>query len=111
MHSVLMFGTLIGKLTKVSHRATSVDPKPREARLELFLQPVVAPWQNGNLTLSLSSFHGFCELLGLGNIQRYVSDHKLHLVQDWSSHPLDDEGKLFQLQMQNASEVCPSRPR
>lgn len=87
------------------HRATIVDEQPREARLELFLQPLILQWQSNNLGRSLSSFDGFCELVGLGGIQHYISVRRLHQVREWSSHPLDEEGKLLQLHMQTALEV------
>ncbi|MCJ1467281.1 hypothetical protein MMC07_005905 [Pseudocyphellaria aurata] len=89
----------------ITHRATSVDEPPREARLESFLQPQVSQWQRNDLSHSLSSFEGFCELVGLGGIQHYVSVRSLHQVQEWSSHPLDEEGKLLQLHMQTALEA------
>lgn len=91
----------------ITHRATSVDSKPREARLENFLQPMMAQWQNQALTESLSSFEGFCDLLGLGGIQQYVTSRAVHQIPDWSTHPLDDDGRALQLHMQNALERLP----
>ena len=82
-----------------------MDPKPREARLESFIHPIVGQWQSSELSDSLSSFEGFSELLGLGNIQKYLSARNVHRIPDWSSHPLDDEGKSIQSQMQDALEV------
>ena len=93
----------------ITHRATSVDPKPREARLERFLEPTMAQWQSGELTHSLASFDGFCDLLGLGGIQQYVTSRAVHQIQEWSTHPLDDEGKALQLHMQTSLERLPLR--
>lgn len=67
---------------------------------------MVQPWQNDDLSRSLSSFDGFCDLLGMGRVQYYISARGLHRVQDWSSCPLDEEGKILQVQMQQALEVC-----
>lgn len=67
---------------------------------------MISQWQSDSLGRSLSSFDGFCELVGLGGIQHYISARGLHQVHDWPSHPLDEEGKLLQVHMQNAIEVC-----
>lgn len=75
-------------------------------RLEQTLQPIMSQWQSENLSRSLSSFDGFCELVGLGGIQNYVAVRTLHQIQNWSAHPLDEEGKLHQLHMQKCIEVC-----
>ncbi|KAL8893153.1 MAG: hypothetical protein Q9215_000159 [Flavoplaca cf. flavocitrina] len=93
----------------ITHRATSVNPQPRQERLEAFLQPLVAQWQSSELTESLSSFNMFCELLGCGGIQQYVSKRALHEMSDWSATPLDDEGKALQMHMQHALEKLPLR--
>ena len=77
----------------------------REARLGHFLQSLIAQWQHPGLGGALSSFDGFCELLGLESLQDYASRRTLHLIPDWSSHPLDDEGKLLQSRVQSALEV------
>lgn len=93
----------------ITHRATSVDPGPRQERLEMFLQPLVAQWQSDELTNSLASFDSFCELLGCGGIQQYVSQRALHQIPDWSTCPLDDEGKALRAHMQDAIERLPLR--
>lgn len=93
----------------ITHRAASVDPLPQQERLEMFLQPLVAQWQSNELTNSLSSFNDFCELLGCGGIQQYVTQRALHQVPDWSTHPLDDDGKALQARMQHAVERLPLR--
>ena len=95
----------IRKLRNHRHRATSVDAAPREARLDQFLQPMINQWQDNGLSRSLSSFDYFSRLLGLGDLQRYLSSRAVHKVQDWSSHPLDDEGKALQTHMQSALDV------
>lgn len=93
----------------ITHRAASVDPGPRQERLEAFLQPLVARWQDDELTNSLGSFSSFCELLGCGGIQQYMSQRALHLIPDWSMQPLDDDGKSLQAHMQHALERLPLR--
>ncbi|KAL8779897.1 MAG: hypothetical protein Q9213_006719 [Squamulea squamosa] len=93
----------------ITHRASSVDPQPRQERLETFLQPLVAQWQDSELMQSLTSFNNFCELLGCGGIQQYVSQRALHEIPDWSAIPLDEEGKALQLHMQSSLEKLPLR--
>lgn len=93
----------------ITHRATSINPGPRQERLEAFLQPLVSQWQSDELTNSLGSFGSFCELLGCGGIQQYVSQRALHLIPDWSMQTLDDEGKSLQAHMQHALERLPLR--
>ncbi|KAL8633297.1 hypothetical protein Q9189_001018 [Teloschistes chrysophthalmus] len=93
----------------ITHRATSVDPQPRQERLQNFVQPLIAQWQSDELTNSLATFDSFCELLGCGGIQQYVSQKALHKLPDWSAQPLDDEGKGLQAQMQHALERLPLR--
>ncbi|KAI4109233.1 MAG: hypothetical protein L6R37_000664 [Teloschistes peruensis] len=93
----------------VTHRATSVDPQPRQERLQRFVQPLVAQWQSDELTNSLATFDSFCELLGCGGIQQYVSQKDLHKLPDWSVQPLDEEGKGLQAHMQHALDRLPLR--
>ncbi|KAI4213439.1 MAG: hypothetical protein LQ351_003939 [Letrouitia transgressa] len=93
----------------ITHRATSVALAPREEHLDAFLQPLITRWANNEMTQSLSSFDSFCSLIGLGGIQQYMSQRNAHLIQDWSSHALDDEGKALQTQTQNALEHLPLR--
>ncbi|KAI4127619.1 MAG: hypothetical protein LQ338_003114 [Usnochroma carphineum] len=93
----------------ITHRAASVDPGPRQERLEMFLQPLVAQWQSDELTSALGSFNSFCDLLGCGGIQQYVSQRALHQIPDWSSYPLDDEGKALSAHMQDSVDRLPLR--
>ena len=93
----------------IMHRAGSVDVAPREARLEQMVNPVVEQWQDSELSRSLSSIHAFAELLGMGSLQQYLISRNVQNIEDWSSHPLDDEGKSLQLQITNALETLPLR--
>ena len=93
----------------ITHRATIVEPKPRQERLESFLQPLVAQWQDGELSDSLSSFNNFCELLGCAGLQQFFTQRALHQVADWSTQLLDEEGKALQARMQSGLERLPLR--
>ena len=96
-------------LFAITHRASSVDPEPRKQRLEQFLQPLVSQWQDGELSQSLSTFDSFCQILGMEDIQQYATSRSIHRIRDWSSQPLDDEGRALQGRMQHALECLPLR--
>ena len=93
----------------IMHRATSIDSAHREARLEQSLQPLMKEWQEERLEHSLASFDNFSSLLGLDDIQRYLVSRQVHLLEDWASQPLDDEGKMLQSTMQLALDALPLR--
>lgn len=93
----------------IMHRATTVDLEPREQWLERFLRPLTLQWQESGLSHSLSTFDSFCQILGMGGIQAYASSRAIHRVQDWSSQPLDEDGRTLQMHMQNALERLPLR--
>ncbi|KAL9125608.1 MAG: hypothetical protein Q9217_005205 [Psora testacea] len=94
----------------IMHRATKVDRAPREARLEQYLSPLIAQWQDEALRQSLSSFEAFSQRLGLGNLQQYFISRSIRDIAEWSAHSLDDEGKSIQTQMQTAIDSLPLRP-
>ncbi len=93
----------------IMHRATSVESRMRQARLDEFLQPLINQWRNPSLGQSLSSFPEFSRMLGLEGLQQYLASRAVHEIQDWSSHPLDDEGVFMQKQMQSALDALPLR--
>lgn len=93
----------------IMHRATSVEARIRQARLDEFLQPLINQWQDPSLGQSLSSFPEFSRMLGLESLQQYLASRAVHKIQDWSSHPLDDEGIVLQKRMQSALDALPLR--
>ncbi|KAL9100932.1 MAG: hypothetical protein Q9163_003747 [Psora crenata] len=94
----------------ITHRATNVDPVPRQARLEQYVEPVIAQWQDEGLRQSLCSIDTFTKQLGLGDLQKYFVSRSVKDITEWSAHPLDDEGKRIQAQMDEAIESLPLRP-
>lgn len=80
----------------IVHRASAVDSQARLARLEQIIQPVVETWQDPQLTEALSTFSGFCNVVGLGGLPEYLTAQRYASVQDWSNQPLDQEGKARQ---------------
>jgi exportin-5 len=49
----------------IVHRASAVDSQARLDRLQQIIQPVVDIWQDPQLTEALSTFSGFCSVVGL----------------------------------------------
>ena len=86
-------------------RAADIDSAARYGRLDQFLRPIISQWQNPGLGQRLSSYASFCELLGLSDVQKYLSARGVHRIQDWSSQPLDNEGKALQQRMTVSLEV------
>lgn len=71
------------------------------------IQPLLHQWQDPALEESLSSFHSFSKLLGLESLQEYLLSRNAERIEDWSSHPLDDEGQKLQTRIQEAIDVGP----
>lgn len=88
-----------------SHRAKAIDPRIREARLQGFLAPIRTAWESPDLTQSLSTFQGFCQLLSLDKVQAYLISRRVNLIEDWSTHQLDAEGVALQNEMNDRFRV------
>jgi exportin-5 len=84
----------------IVHRASAVDSQARLARLEQIIRPVVETWQDAQLTEALSTFSGFCNVVGLEGLPEYLSTHRFASIQDWPSASLDGEGKARQQDVQ-----------
>lgn len=86
-------------LTSYSHRATKIDPDIRLAKLKVFVSPVQELWQNREMDEAISSFGGFCELLGLDKVRNYLVSRRVHEIQDWGLFQLDAEGQAIQKEL------------
>jgi len=86
-----------------------MDQQLRVSRLQTIIRPVTKAWQDPELTEALSTFSGFCRLVGMDQLPQYLSRHNYALPQDWASAVLDDEGKLMQDDMQARTLVSISR--
>ena len=85
-----------------------MDAGLRGTRLKQFLEPAVSQWQSDHLTNALTSFSGFFNLLEMNSLQQYYKTRAVHQIENWSAHPLDQEGKTLQKRMQDALEASPS---
>ncbi|KAI1117781.1 armadillo-type protein [Nemania sp. NC0429] len=96
-------------LFTIIHRSRRLDQAAKVQKLQSFLDPMRAQWQDPRLKQSLSSYAGFCELLGLDKAQDYVSRKRMHEIQDWGSVELDDEGKALQAELEARQTSLPLR--
>jgi exportin-5 len=71
------------------------------------LQQVKDAWRNDEMTRSISSFHSFCMLLGMGQLPEFLASSNLKVVQDWSAQPLSAEGQALQKAISERSQVSP----
>lgn len=92
----------------VSHRATRIDPALRLSKLTAFINPVKDQWKNESLKAALGSYNGFCELLGLDKVQKYLVERRVHGNADWGSTDLDAEGLALQAELEQRQSVCPT---
>ncbi|KKY19910.1 putative nuclear import and export protein [Phaeomoniella chlamydospora] len=90
---------LTGLLFIVMQRASNVDPELRWKKLVSFIDPLMQSWQDPDLTTSLSSFEGFCNLLEIDKVAAYMQTREATRIEDWSSTPLDEEGTYLQASM------------
>lgn len=88
-----------------SHRATRIDPAVRLSKLTAFIEPVKNQWKNENLKQALGSYNGFCELLALDKVQKYLTQRRVHEIADWGSTELDAEGLALQAELEHRQTV------
>ncbi|KAL2135694.1 hypothetical protein VTI74DRAFT_7375 [Chaetomium olivicolor] len=93
----------------IIHRATRIDPAVRLSRLTGFVEPVKNQWKDESLKQALSSYNGFCELLGLDRAQKYIAERRAHEVADWGSAELDAEGLALQAELERRQSALPLR--
>lgn len=97
-----------GLITDLSfrHRASKIEPVPRLEKLRGFITPVQQLWQDPALSEAVSSFGGFCELLGLTKVRDYLAARRVHEIRDWGSYQLDLEGQAIQKELDERVKVC-----
>ncbi|KAJ9237889.1 hypothetical protein DTO169E5_5060 [Paecilomyces variotii] len=100
---------LTSVLLIIMQRASNVDPYLRETRLQAFIDPVRQAWQNEEFKSMSSSFGGFCNLLGLDKVGPYMQAKQAQKIEDWSTVPLESEGKQIQEEMSAKFQALPLR--
>ncbi|KAL2268140.1 hypothetical protein VTJ83DRAFT_2986 [Remersonia thermophila] len=93
----------------IIHRATRIDPGLRLTKLSAFVEPVKDQWRNESLKQALSSYGGFCELVGLDKAQKYLAQRRIHEIADWGSAELDAEGLALQAELEQRQSTLPLR--
>lgn len=93
----------------IIHRARGIDLGARIQKLQIFLAPVQAQWQVPELERALSSYGGFCELVGLDKAQAYIARKRIDQVADWGAIELDAEGLALQADLEARQALLPLR--
>ncbi|EEQ88473.2 nuclear import and export protein Msn5 [Blastomyces dermatitidis ER-3] len=93
----------------IMQRAPQVDPDIRQSRLQLFVEPIRQSWSSEEFKQISTSFEGFCQILGLDQIWPYLQRLQAQKVEDWSTIPLDEEGKNIQAHMTTKFQQLPLR--
>ncbi|KAI0098848.1 armadillo-type protein [Nemania sp. FL0031] len=96
-------------LFTIIHRSRRLDQSTKIQKLQEFLTPIRAQWQDPRLKQSLSSHANFYELMGLDKAQGYVMRKRMHEIQDWGSVELDEEGKALQIELEARQTSLPLR--
>ncbi|PGH11682.1 hypothetical protein AJ79_04705 [Helicocarpus griseus UAMH5409] len=93
----------------IMQRAPQVDPAIRQSRLRLFIEPIRQSWSNEEFKQISSSFAGFCQMIGLDKIWPYLQHLQAQQIEDWSTIPLDEEGRKIQADMTSKFQQLPLR--
>ncbi|RAL10804.1 karyopherin MSN5 [Aspergillus homomorphus CBS 101889] len=93
----------------IMQRANNVEPYLRQSRLLSFVEPIKQAWQEEEFRTVSSTFEGFCAMLGMQNVGAYMQSRQAQKLEDWSSVPLDNEGKLIQEEMTKKFQLLPLR--
>jgi exportin-5 len=67
--------------------------------------PVQQLWQNPEMDEAISSFGGFCELLGLTQVRDYLVSRQVQKIPEWGLYQLDEEGQAIQKQLDDRVKV------
>ncbi|KAF7929900.1 uncharacterized protein EAE97_009497 [Botrytis byssoidea] len=96
-------------LFTIIHRNSKIDPEIRLQKLQGFLTPVQASWQNSEMNHAVEGFSGFCDLLGLNRVRDFLVTRRVHEIQDWSTYQLDSEAQSIQKDMEERLKALPLR--
>jgi len=77
----------------------------RLQRLNAFIEPVKNQWRDEALKQALGSYEGFCQLLGLDKVQKYIAQRQIHQITDWGEVDLDAEGLALQAELEQRQTV------
>ena len=112
---VSLFYSLLCKLSRLCslqanprhrQRASKISDEERNKRLESYIEYPMSKWQSTELSASLQTFEGFCNLLGLSHFQEYFTKRNASQMPDWSQCALDEEGLAMRARIEAAQHVC-----
>jgi exportin-5 len=93
----------------IIHRCTTLDRATQTERMRQMLNRVKEAWQNDEFTKAISSFHSFCDVLGMGQLPEFLSANNFRGVQDWSDQQLPSDGQALQASILERSQQLPLR--
>ncbi|KAH8661650.1 armadillo-type protein [Tricladium varicosporioides] len=96
-------------LFTIIHRATNIDPDLRLRKLQGFINPVQQLWKDPQLEQSITSFAGFCDLLGLDGVREFLVSRRVHEIDNWALYQLDAEGQALQAGLDERLKALPLR--
>ena len=70
-----------------------------------FVDPIRQAWQDEGFRQMSSSFEGFCVMLGLQDVGPYMHAQNAISIEDWTSIPLDAQGRQIQEEMTKKFQV------
>lgn len=77
----------------------------RLQKLHVFINPVTQSWQNAELEQAITSFGGFCDLLGLTKVLDFLVSRRVHEIEEWNHYQLDAEGQAIQKELEHRLKV------
>lgn len=89
----------------IIQRASELNEEERLSRLETYVGETMSKWSAPQLASSLQTFDGFCNLLSFSGFQDYFSSRGALRTEDWSTSPLDEEGRIFRIRVEGAQRV------
>ncbi|KAL2889085.1 nuclear import and export protein [Ceratocystis lukuohia] len=93
----------------IIHRATKLPIDQRMSKLISFVAPTFEQWKSPQLLEAISTYQGFCQMLGLDKAQQYLASHRVNEVSEWGECKLDEEGLRIQAELEERQQMLPLR--
>ncbi|KAL5597030.1 hypothetical protein BROUX41_006302 [Berkeleyomyces rouxiae] len=93
----------------IIHRATELSYEQRMTKLLSFVEPTFEQWKSPQLLEAVSTYQGFCQMLGLDKAQQYLASHRVNEVAEWGDCKLDEEGLRIQAELEERQQMLPLR--
>ncbi|KKA28011.1 hypothetical protein TD95_004848 [Thielaviopsis punctulata] len=93
----------------IIHRANDLSFEEKMPRLVSFVEPTFEQWKNPQLLEAISTYEGFCQMMGLDKAQQYLASRKVHEIKEWGDCKLDEEGLRIQAELEERQHMLPLR--